>query len=42
VLAGGTFFLGGILWLGLGMSPAWAGWLLAAAGVGWTLAGGRR
>jgi len=42
VIVGGTFFLGGILWLGLALSPAWAGWLLAAGGSGWMIARLRR
>jgi ubiquinone biosynthesis protein len=38
LLAGGTFFLGGILWLSLLASPDWVGWAMAAGGASWMLA----
>jgi ubiquinone biosynthesis protein len=38
LLAGGAFFLGGILWLSLLTSPDWVGWGLAAGGASWMLA----
>jgi len=38
LLAGGAFFLGGILWLSLLTSPDWIGWAMAAGGASWMLA----
>jgi ubiquinone biosynthesis protein len=38
LLAGGAFFLGGILWLSLLTSPDWVGWAMAAGGASWMLA----
>jgi len=32
VIAAGTVFIGGIIWLALATHPAWVGWLLAASG----------
>jgi ubiquinone biosynthesis protein len=32
VVAAGSVFLGGVIWLSLGTQPAWLGWLLAAGG----------
>ncbi len=37
LLAGGAFFLGGILWLALLAQPEWLGWALAAGGGSWML-----
>jgi ubiquinone biosynthesis protein len=38
LLAGGAFFLGGVLWLALLAQPEWLGWALAAGGGSWMLA----
>jgi len=38
LLAGGAFFLGGILWLSLLTSPDWIGWAMAAGGASWMVA----
>ena len=38
LLAGATFFLGGIAWLALATQPAGIGWMLALGGAAWMLA----
>ena len=37
LLAGGTLFLGGVLWLALLAQPEWLGWALAVGGGSWML-----
>jgi ubiquinone biosynthesis protein len=41
VLVGATILLGGLLWLGLGRSPAWPGWAMLLVGAGWVFSARR-
>ena len=38
LLFGGLLVLGGVLWLGLGLDPAWVGWTSLGGGAGALLA----